>query len=64
MIAVLKNTASEQQVEGIIEWIRSVGLDVHVSRGHYQTVLGLIEQKILGHGPCFLVTSFHITISF
>ncbi len=42
MIAVLKNTATEQQIEGIIEWIRSVGLDVHVSRGHYQTVLGLI----------------------
>ncbi len=42
MIAVLKNTATEQQIEGIIEWIQSVGLDVHVSKGHYQTVLGLI----------------------
>ena len=42
MIAVLKSTANEQQIEGIIEWIRSVGLDVHISRGHYQTVLGLI----------------------
>ncbi len=42
MIAVLKNTATEQQIESIIEWIRSVGLDVHISRGHYQTVLGLI----------------------
>ena len=42
MIAVLKNTATETQIENIIEWIRSVGLDVHISRGHYQTVLGLI----------------------
>ena len=42
MIAVLKSTATEQQIENIIEWIRSVGLDVHISRGHYQTVLGLI----------------------
>ncbi len=42
MIAVLKNTATETQIKNIIEWIRSVGLDVHVSRGHYQTVLGLI----------------------
>ncbi len=42
MIAVLKNTATEQQIESIIEWIRSTGLDVHISRGHYKTVLGLI----------------------
>ncbi len=42
MIAVLKSTASEAQINGIIDWIKSVGLDVHVSRGHYQTVLGLI----------------------
>ncbi len=42
MIAVLKNTATEEQINGIIDWIKSVGLDVHVSRGHFQTVLGLI----------------------
>ncbi|MBO5670497.1 MAG: 3-deoxy-7-phosphoheptulonate synthase [Clostridia bacterium] len=42
MIAVLKSTATEQQIESIIDWIKSVGLDVHVSRGHFQTVLGLI----------------------
>ncbi len=42
MIAVLKNPATESQIESIVEWIRSVGLDVHISRGEYQTVLGLI----------------------
>ena len=42
MIAVLKNTATDSQIESIVEWIRSVGLDVHISRGEYQTVLGLI----------------------
>ena len=42
MIAVLKNTATETQIQNIVEWIRSVGLDVHISRGEYQTVLGLI----------------------
>ncbi len=42
MIAVLKSTATDAQIENIIDWIRSVGLDVHISRGHYQTVLGLI----------------------
>ena len=42
MIAVLKNTATDSQIESIVEWIRSVGLDVHISRGEYQIVLGLI----------------------
>ena len=42
MIAVLKNTATEEQIQNIVEWVRSLGLDVHISRGDYQTVLGLI----------------------
>ncbi len=42
MIAVLKNTATDSQIQSIVDWIRSVGLDVHISRGDYQTVLGLI----------------------
>ena len=42
MIAVLKNTATDSQIQSIVDWIRSVGLDVHISRGEYQTVLGLI----------------------
>ena len=42
MIAVLKNTATEEQIQNIVEWVRSLGLDVNISRGDYQTVLGLI----------------------
>ena len=42
MIAVLKNTATDSQIQSIVDWIRSVGLDVHISRCEYQTVLGLI----------------------
>ena len=42
MIAVLKNTATDSQIQSIVDWIRSVGLDVHISKGDYQTVLGLI----------------------
>ena len=54
MIAVLKSTATEQQIENIIEWIRSVGLDVHISRGSIHTVIGLIgdtakiDEDLLG----------------
>ncbi len=48
MIAVLKNGATDKQIEGIIEWIHTLGLEVHLSRGHYQTILGIIgdTQKV------------------
>ncbi|MBE6560258.1 MAG: 3-deoxy-7-phosphoheptulonate synthase [Ruminococcaceae bacterium] len=48
MIAVLKNGATDKQIEGIIEWIHTLGLEVHLSKGHYQTILGIIgdTQKV------------------
>ncbi len=42
MIVSLKNTANEEQIQNLITWIESQGIDVHISRGRYQTVLGLI----------------------
>ncbi|MCL2637050.1 MAG: 3-deoxy-7-phosphoheptulonate synthase [Oscillospiraceae bacterium] len=42
MIVVLKQGASQEQREDLIEWIKSLGLDVHLSIGKMQTVLGLI----------------------
>ena len=42
MIAVLKPNTSEQQVQNLISWLESMNLGVHVSRGEFQTVLGLI----------------------
>jgi 3-deoxy-7-phosphoheptulonate synthase len=42
MIVVLKKNATVQQREDLIEWIKSLGLDVHLSEGKFQTVLGLI----------------------
>lgn len=42
MIIVLKqNTAPDKQTQ-LIEWLKGLGLGVHVSAGEYQTVLGLI----------------------
>ncbi len=48
MIAVLKTGATDKQIEGIIEWIHTLGLEVHLSKGHYQTILGIIgdTQKV------------------
>ena len=42
MIAVLKNGTSEKQLESLINWIESLGLQVHLSRGEYQTIVGLV----------------------
>lgn len=42
MIVVLKPNVAEEKMNQLIEWIKNTGLDVHVSNGTYQTVLGLI----------------------
>ena len=42
MIAVLKQGTTEERQEKIIAWLKSKNLGVHVSKGEYQTVLGLI----------------------
>ena len=42
MIAVLKQNTSEEQLKSLTDWLAAQGLGVHVSRGNYQTVLGLI----------------------
>ncbi len=42
MIAVLKPNATQQQIDSITAWLRSQGLDVHISTGTQHTVLGVI----------------------
>jgi len=42
MIVVLKASASKARQEQLTEWLKSMGLGIHVSSGEYQTVLGLI----------------------
>ena len=42
MIAVLKSGTSQKQIQGLITWIESQGLSVHLSAGEYQTIVGLI----------------------
>lgn len=42
MIAVLKEGTTEERQEKIIAWLKSKNLGVHVSKGEYKTVLGLI----------------------
>lgn len=42
MIVVLKPNVAEEKQEQLIDWLKSMGLGIHVSTGEYQTVLGLI----------------------
>ncbi len=42
MIVVLKHGAKSEQREQLIGWLKNQGVDVHISEGEYQTVLGVV----------------------
>jgi 3-deoxy-7-phosphoheptulonate synthase len=42
MIAVLKQGATDEQIDKLIEWFQAKGLRVHLSKGEFQTIIGLI----------------------
>jgi len=42
MIVILKPNCKEEQVHNLIGWIKEQNVDVHISSGHYQTIIGLI----------------------
>ena len=42
MIVVLKPGVKKEKSEQLINWLKNLGLDIHISEGEYQCVLGLI----------------------
>ena len=42
MIAVLKQGTTDAQCDSLCDWFRGMNLTVHISKGEYQTILGLI----------------------
>ncbi|MBQ8929370.1 MAG: 3-deoxy-7-phosphoheptulonate synthase [Oscillospiraceae bacterium] len=42
MIAVLKAGTTQQQIDSLTAWFEQQGLEIHISRGKYQTILGLV----------------------
>ena len=42
MIAVLKQGTTPSQIEHLVDWLKQMNLDVHISEGQHVTVLGLI----------------------
>ena len=42
MIVVLKHGVAKENQEQLIDWLKNLGLTIHVSEGTYQVVLGLV----------------------
>ena len=42
MIAVLKRGTTDAQIENLSTWLKSQGLNVHISKGSDHTVIGLV----------------------
>ena len=42
MIAVLKHNTTDEQLKNLTDWLAQQGLGTHISRGNFQTVIGLI----------------------
>ena len=48
MILILKNRATDEQIDHVLERVESLGLKAHLSRGTYRTIVGIIgdEQQL------------------
>ncbi|MBE6835432.1 MAG: 3-deoxy-7-phosphoheptulonate synthase [Ruminococcaceae bacterium] len=42
MVVVIKKGTNEDQLQNLKEWLRSFGVEIHESKGEYETILGLI----------------------
>ncbi len=42
MIAIIKQGVKENQIENLVSWLESQNLSVHMSKGEYTTILGLV----------------------
>lgn len=42
MIVVLKDNPDQKQLDNLVSWLKSMGLDIHFSQGQSATIMGLI----------------------
>lgn len=42
MMIVMKEGATEEQINHVIDKVKSLGVDVHLSRGEFKTIIGLV----------------------
>ena len=42
MVVVLKNNPDQKQLDNLIAWLKSMGLDIHMSQGKSTKIMGLV----------------------
>lgn len=42
MVVILKNNPNQKQLDNLIQWLKSLDIDIHISQGRNTTILGLI----------------------
>ena len=42
MIIILKDDPNPKQLDNLMQWLKSMGLQIHESRGENTTILGLV----------------------
>ena len=42
MIVILKQNPEKKQLDNLMEWIKSLGIEIHYSAGSSDTILGLV----------------------
>ena len=42
MIVVLKDNPDQKQLDNLVSWLKSMGLDIHFSQGQSATIMGLV----------------------
>ena len=58
MIAILKAGVPQPQIDNLIRWLKSQGVEIHISNGDFRTILGLVGDT--GHIDMDLLASLDI----
>ena len=58
MIVSIKKGTDEAQIENLVEWLRSLNLEIHRSNGQYDTILGLVGDT--SHVDIDLISGLNI----
>ncbi len=61
MIVSIKKGTDEAQVESLVEWLKSLNLEIHRSEGQYDTILGLVGDT--SHVDMDLISGLNIVNS-
>lgn len=63
MIVVMREDATQEDIERISEFIRGLGLDVHISKGAERTIIGIIgDRRIVADKPIEMMNGVEKTI--